>query len=198
MENMAHADEKKDLEAGSRLPGIEYQYFDENEGLQNSRVENQGSAARLKVPAFITSTRMPSFRNFLIYFTIFAVLVVTYASAAVVQVRKHHAPTEDEIQFTKLLATISDDPELHDALEQYIASKYHPGTSGGDNTAFQFLNSDKAAAATNLVELVKRQNTNGTTTTTMSTSDPPDTTTSIVVPPTTNEPPPVSNPPWFI
>ncbi|KFY97729.1 hypothetical protein V498_01904 [Pseudogymnoascus sp. VKM F-4517 (FW-2822)] len=190
---MAHADEKKDLEAGSRLSGIESQYFDEKEGLQNSRVESQGSAARLKVPAFITSTRMPSFRNFLICFTIFAVFAVTYASAAVVQVRKHHAPTEDEIQFTKLLATISDDLELHDALEQYIASKYHPGTNGRDNTAFQFLNSDKAAAATNLVELVKRQNTNGTTTTTtMSISDPPDTTTSIVVPPTTNEPPPTT------
>lgn len=196
---MAHTDEKKDLEAGHRLPGIESQYINEKAGLRNSRVESQGSAARLKVPAFITSTRMPSFRHFLIFFTIFTVFAVTYASAAVVQVRKHHAPTEDEIQFTKLLATISDDPELHDALEQYISSKYHPGTNGGDNTAFQFLNSDNAAAATRLVELVKRQNSNGTTTTTTtSITDPPETTTSIVVPPTTSDLPPVSNPPWFI
>ncbi|KFY23247.1 hypothetical protein V493_05983 [Pseudogymnoascus sp. VKM F-4281 (FW-2241)] len=202
---MAHADEKKDLEAGSQLPGFESQYTDEKAALQNSRVQSQGSAlsantARLKVPAFLTSTRMmPSFRHFLIFLTIFTVCAVTYASAAVVQVRKHHAPTDDEIQFTKLLATISDDPALHDALEQYILSKYHPGTNGQDNTAFQFLNSDNAAVATSLVELVRRQNTNGTTiTTTTSITDPPDTTTSTVVPTTTDEPTPVSNSPWFI
>ncbi|KFZ20099.1 hypothetical protein V502_03355 [Pseudogymnoascus sp. VKM F-4520 (FW-2644)] len=190
---MALTDEKKDLEAGSRLPGIESQYIDEKAGLRNSRVESQGSAARLKVPAFITSTRMPSFRHFLIFFTIFTVFAVTYASAAVVQVRKHHAPTEDEIQFTKLLATISDDPELHDALEQYISSKYHPGTNGAGNTALEFLNNNNAAAATRLVELVKRQNSNGTTTTTTtSITDPPETTTSIVVPPTTSDLPPTT------
>jgi hypothetical protein len=197
---MAHTDEKKDLEAGNRLPGIESQYIDEKSGLPNSRVEAKGSArsatTRLTLPAFITSTRMPSFRQFLIFFTIFTVFAVTCTTAAVGQVRKHHAPTADEIQFTKLLSTISDDPELHDALEQYIANKYHPGSNGEGNKAFQFLNDEKAAAATRLVELVKRQNTNGTTTTTTtSITDPPNTTTSIVVPPTTDVPPPVSNPP---
>lgn len=203
---MAHnTDEKKDLEAGSRLPGFESQYLDEKAGLRNSRVESQGSAlsanttARLKVPEFITSTRMPSFRHFLILFTIFTVFAVSYASAAVVQVRKHHAPTEDEIRFTKLLATITDDPALHDALEQYILSKYHPGTNGEDNTAFQFVYSGNAAVATSLVELVKRQASNGTTTTTTtSITDPPDTTTSVVVPPTSTDAPPVSKPPRFI
>ncbi|OBT58631.1 hypothetical protein VE04_01804 [Pseudogymnoascus sp. 24MN13] len=196
---MAHTDEKNDLEAGSQLPGIESQYLDEKSGLRNSRVEATGSAlsatTRLKLPAFITSTRMPSFRNFLIFFTIFTVFAVTFTSAAVGQVRRHHAPTADEIQFTKLLSTISDDPELHDALEKYIANKYHPGKKGGDDTAFQFLNSYKAAAATSLVELVKRQNSNGTTTTTTtSITDPPKTTTSVVVPPTTDEPPPTTTP----
>ncbi|OBT85455.1 hypothetical protein VE02_06162 [Pseudogymnoascus sp. 03VT05] len=191
---MAHTDEKKDLEAGNRLPGIESQYIDEKSGLRNSRVEAKGSAlsstTRLKLPAFITSTRMPSFRQFLIFFTIFTVLAVTCTSAAVGQVRKYHAPTADEIQFNKLLSTISDDPELHDALKQYIANKYHPGKNRGANTAFQFLNSDKAAVATSLVELVKRHNSNGTTTTTTtSITDPPGTTTSVVVPPTTDEPP---------
>lgn len=199
---MAHTDEKKDLEAGNRLPGIESQYLDEKSGLRNSRVEATGSAlsatTRLKLPEFITSTRMPSFRHFLIFFTIFTVFAVTFTSAAVGQVRWRHAPTADEIQFTKLLSTISDDPELHDALEQYIASKYHPDKNGGPNTAFKFLNGDKAAAATSLVELVRRQASNGTTTTTTtSITDPPHTTTSVVVPPTTDEPPPVSKPPWL-
>lgn len=194
---MAHTDEKKDLEAGNCLPGIESQYTDEKAGLQNSRVQSQGSTVsasttRLKV---ITSTRMPSCVQLLKFLTILAVFTVSFASAATVRVRKHHAPTADEIQFTKLLATISDDPELHDALEQYIASKYHPGTNGQENTAFQFLNSEKAAVATSLVELVKRQNTNGTTiTTTSSITDLPETTTSIVVPPTTDDTPTVSNP----
>ncbi|KFY18504.1 hypothetical protein V491_04771 [Pseudogymnoascus sp. VKM F-3775] len=189
---MAHTDEKKDLEAGNCLPGIESQYTDEKAGLQNSRVQSQGSTVsasttRLKV---ITSARMPSCVQLLKFLTILAVFTVSFASAATVRVRKHHAPTADEIQFTKLLATISDDPELHDALEQYIASKYHPGTNGQENTAFQFLNSEKAAVATSLVELVKRQNTNGTTiTTTSSITDPPETTTSIVVPPTTDDTP---------
>lgn len=197
---MAHADEKKDLEAGDCLSEIESQYTDEKAELQNSRAQSQGSTvsastARLKVPTIITSARMPSCVQLLKFLTVLAIFAVSFASAATVRVRRHHAPTADEIQFTKLLATITDDPELHDALEQYIASKYHPGTDGQENTAFQFLNSEKAAVATSLIELVKRQNTNGTTTTTTtSITDPPETTTSIVVPPTTDDTPTVSNP----
>ncbi|KFY37902.1 hypothetical protein V494_04595 [Pseudogymnoascus sp. VKM F-4513 (FW-928)] len=187
---MAHTDEKKDLEAGSRLSGID---IDEKAGLRNSAVQNQGSArsTRLKVPEFIRSSTstMPSFRHFLIYLTIFAVFAVTFTSAATVRVRNHHAPTEDEIQFKKLLATISD-PALHDALEQYISSRYHPGAGGQENTVVQV---DNAAVATSLAELVRRQSTNGTTTTTTtSITDPPDTTSSIVEPPTTSDAPPVS------
>ncbi|KFX92894.1 hypothetical protein V490_05116 [Pseudogymnoascus sp. VKM F-3557] len=191
---MAHTDDEKDLEAGSRLGS---QYIDNKARLQNSPVSSEGSArsansTRLKVPDLFVATRMPSFRHFLILFTIFTVFAVSYASGAGVQVRKHHAPTDDEIQFTRLLSTISDDPALHDALEQYILRKYHPETKGEGKTAFQFIRNENVAAGTNLVEIVKRQTNGTTTTTTTSITDPPETTTSVVVPPTTNEPPPTT------
>jgi hypothetical protein len=196
---MARTDERKDVESGIRLPGNVSQHIEEKAGLRNSRVESQGSTlsantARLKLPVFIASSRMPSFRHFLISFMIFAIFAATYASGALVQVRKHHAPTEDEIQFKKLLATISD-PTLHDALEQYLLSKYHPGAPAEDRPVMQLLHHDNEAPATSLIELVKRHNSNGTTTTmTKSITDPPTTTT---VGPTATDPP-VSSPPLFI
>ncbi|ELR10204.1 hypothetical protein VC83_02999 [Pseudogymnoascus destructans] len=61
----------------------------------------------MKLPGFITSTRMPSFRHFLIFLTIFTVFAVTCTSAAVGQTGPeapcanggrnpvHQAPTYD-------------------------------------------------------------------------------------------------------
>lgn len=155
---MAKADKSRDVEAGTRLPRVEIQEIREKTGLRNNLGESQApvssrETAGLKLPGFITSARMPSFRHFLISFTIFAIFAAAYATPALVHTRKHFVASQEEIQFRKLLATISD-PALHDALEKYISSKYHPAAGHND-----------ATAGTNQIELAKRQSLNSTITT---------------------------------
>lgn len=159
---MAYADQKKGLEARVDPSATEFQYIDEKAESQNSRFENPGSGpsenkARLKVPAVLKNSKMPSFRHFLITFTVFVILTITYTSAAAIQSRNGHGTTIDEIRFQELLDTVSD-ASLHKVLEQYISSKYQPGVYEKDRTAMQAVHQEDAAVATSLVELAKRQN----------------------------------------
>lgn len=88
----------------------------------------------------------------------------------------------DQVQFLELAKDVPDD-RLHAALHSYNDGKFKHGIFPGDRPALEAVHRERAADATALVLLAKRQSTNTTINTSRTTSS---TTTTHLPPPTTS------------
>ncbi|KAL0637962.1 hypothetical protein Q9L58_003040 [Maublancomyces gigas] len=82
----------------------------------------------------------------------------------------------DQVQFLELAKDVPDD-RLHAALHSYNDGKFKHGIFPGDRTALEAVHRERAADATALVLLAKRQSTNTTISTTHTTTTTSSTTT---------------------